>query len=142
MKAKFMFSLVCVAAVTLTACVEYPYGYYRQGYSPYGYYSPYGDTATAADTATPTAATAILRWLWLLATTAATATAAIGTAAIGYRQSAMIVLRPTVIRQSSVLRGPTVLQQSWVPGANGTPANVGYTGANVVINTTIGTKLT
>src|SRR5438046_8828234 len=38
MKAKFMFSLICVAAVTLTACEEYPYGYYSHG----GYYSPYG----------------------------------------------------------------------------------------------------
>src|SRR5437667_12438078 len=42
MKAKFMFSLICVAAVTLTACEEYPYGYYSHGSSPYGYYSPYG----------------------------------------------------------------------------------------------------
>src|SRR5207248_1007512 len=41
MKAKFMFSLICVAAVTLTACEEYPYGYYSHG-SPYGYYSQYG----------------------------------------------------------------------------------------------------
>ena len=36
-----MFSLICVAAVTLTACEEYPYGYYNHG-SSYGYYSPYG----------------------------------------------------------------------------------------------------
>src|SRR5436190_22358278 len=42
MKAKFMFSLICVAAVTLTACEEYPYGYYSHGSFPYGYYSPYG----------------------------------------------------------------------------------------------------
>src|SRR5437773_1247507 len=42
MKAKFMFSLICVAAVTLTACEEYPYGYYSHGSSPYGSYSPYG----------------------------------------------------------------------------------------------------
>src|SRR6266487_429255 len=42
MKVKFMFSLICVAAVTLTACEEYPYGYYSHGSSPYGYYSPYG----------------------------------------------------------------------------------------------------
>src|SRR6266498_2970093 len=42
MKAKFMFSLICVAAVTLTACEEYPYGYYSHGASPSGYYSPYG----------------------------------------------------------------------------------------------------
>jgi hypothetical protein len=42
MKAKFMFPLICVAAVTLTACVEYPYGYYSQGSSSSGYYSPYG----------------------------------------------------------------------------------------------------
>src|SRR5205814_9854377 len=41
MKAKFMFSLICVAAVMLTACEEYPYGYYSHG-SSYGYYSPYG----------------------------------------------------------------------------------------------------
>ena len=41
MKAKFMFSLICVAAVMLTACEEYPYGYYSHG-SPYGYYSQYG----------------------------------------------------------------------------------------------------
>lgn len=56
MKAKFMFSLICVAAVTLTACEQYPYGYwspysygggyaypyggYRYGYDGYGY--PYG----------------------------------------------------------------------------------------------------
>jgi len=40
MKAKFMYSLICVAAMTLTACVEYPYGYY--GGSSHGYYSPYG----------------------------------------------------------------------------------------------------
>ena len=42
MKAKFMFSLICVAVVTLTACEEYPYGYYSHGSSPYGSYSPYG----------------------------------------------------------------------------------------------------
>src|SRR5207249_11651342 len=44
MKAKFMFSLICVAAVTLTACEEYPYGYYSHGgyYSPYGYGGGYG----------------------------------------------------------------------------------------------------
>jgi hypothetical protein len=42
MKAKFMFSLICVAAVTLTACEEYPYGYYSHGSSSSGYYSPYG----------------------------------------------------------------------------------------------------
>src|SRR5438445_8754952 len=42
MKAKFMFSLICVAAVMLTACEEYPYGYYSHGSSPYGYYSRYG----------------------------------------------------------------------------------------------------
>src|SRR5436189_6311442 len=42
MKAKFMFSLICVAAVTLTACEEYPYGYYSHGSSPYGYYPRYG----------------------------------------------------------------------------------------------------
>src|SRR5947199_10274844 len=41
MKAEFMFSLICVAAVTLTACEEYPYGYYSHG-SSNGYYSPYG----------------------------------------------------------------------------------------------------
>ena len=42
MKAKFMFCLICVAAVTLTACEEYPYGYYSHGSSPYRRYSPYG----------------------------------------------------------------------------------------------------
>src|SRR2546430_8490242 len=42
MKAKFMFSLICVAAVMLTACEEYPYGYYSHGSSPYGYYPRYG----------------------------------------------------------------------------------------------------
>ena len=51
MKAKFMFSLICVAAVTLTACEQYPYGYggYGGGYGSsyggyrYGYpYSGYG----------------------------------------------------------------------------------------------------
>ena len=79
-----MFSLICVAAVTLTACEEYPY---------YGRLRLPLMVATAAATATPTAATAnpraataTLRWVWLLAamgTTAATATAAIGTTAIG-----------------------------------------------------------
>ena len=39
MKAKFMFSLLCVAAVTLTACVEYPYG---GGYGYSGYRGGYG----------------------------------------------------------------------------------------------------
>ena len=39
MKSKFIFSLICVAAVTLTACGEYPYGHGRFGYG-YGY--PYG----------------------------------------------------------------------------------------------------
>src|SRR4029077_5405171 len=49
MKAKFMFFLICVAAVTLTACEQYPYGYwspysYGGGYAhPYGGYAlPYG----------------------------------------------------------------------------------------------------
>src|SRR5439155_24161773 len=51
MKAKFVFSLICVAAVTLTACEQYPYGYggYGGGYGSsyggyrYGYpYSGYG----------------------------------------------------------------------------------------------------
>ena len=46
MKAKFIFSLICVAAVTLTACEEYPYGYGYGGYrysGGYGYpYSGYG----------------------------------------------------------------------------------------------------
>ena len=74
-----MFSLICVAAVTLTACEEYPY--YGRLRLPLMV-----ATATAAATATPTAATAnpraataTLRWVWLLAamgTTAATATAA------------------------------------------------------------------
>src|SRR6476661_61386 len=40
MKAKFIFSLICVAAVALTACEQYPYGYGGGGYSGYGY--PYG----------------------------------------------------------------------------------------------------
>ena len=42
MKAKFIFSLICVAALTLTACEEYPYGYNGYGYGyPYGgYYRP------------------------------------------------------------------------------------------------------
>jgi len=46
MKAKFMFSLICVAAVMLTACEEYPYGYGGYGYRGYGYrgygYGGYG----------------------------------------------------------------------------------------------------
>src|SRR5262249_61538883 len=37
MKTTFIFSLICVAAVALTACEEYPYGY-----NGYGYGSPYG----------------------------------------------------------------------------------------------------
>jgi hypothetical protein len=41
MKAKFIFSLICVAAVTLTACEEYPYGYGGYGGGG-GYGSPYG----------------------------------------------------------------------------------------------------
>ena len=36
MKAKFIFSLICVAAVTLTACEEYPYGYGYGGNRYYG----------------------------------------------------------------------------------------------------------
>ena len=44
MKAKFIFSLICVAAVTLTACEEYPYGYggYGYPYGRYGYGGGYG----------------------------------------------------------------------------------------------------
>ena len=44
MKAKFIFALICVAALTLTACVEYPYGGgYGYPYSGYGGgYSGYG----------------------------------------------------------------------------------------------------
>src|SRR3954454_21176723 len=38
MKAKFIFCLICVAAVTLTACEEYPYGYGGYGYRGNGYY--------------------------------------------------------------------------------------------------------
>jgi len=41
MKTKFIFSLICVAAVTLTACEQYPYAYGRFGYA-YGY--PYSST--------------------------------------------------------------------------------------------------
>src|SRR5207247_10677428 len=73
MKAKFMFFLICVAAVTLTACEEYPYGYYSHGSSPMGITLRTATAAATAATATPLGATAGLRGGWVLAARGATA---------------------------------------------------------------------
>jgi hypothetical protein len=142
MKAKFIFSLICVAAVTLTACEEYPYGYGYGGnryYGGYGYpYSGYGYSGNryyggngyyGGGYGYPYGSYGYgyLRWLWLLAAmgtmaTPTAATAAIGITAVGTTAAIGI----TAVGTTAAI-GPT---------ANGTTA------ANVVIITTIGTKLT